>query len=168
MKSHELISLSRLFDISTPKSFDTADLNAGNNCDYITRTTTNNGVKQVCGTISGMEPNSSNTISLELMNMTFFYRPRQWYAGQFMRLLKPKFEMNELNGLYIKAALGPVTRKMKGLAVRKVDDTFLHSSIYLPITNDGELDFATMESYILNMQSVYLGRLSDYLTKRTG
>ena len=37
--------------------------------------------------------------------MTFFYREREWYAGQFMRKIKAKFELNQYTGLYFETIL---------------------------------------------------------------
>lgn len=162
MTNYAFFPAQKFFSISTPASFDKKDLPCGDENDYVTRTTVNNGVNCKCGNISGVLPNSENTISLELMNMSFFYRPTRWYAGQFMRILTPvDMPLKKELGLYFVATLAPVSRKLKGLPVSKVNDCFNESRLYLPIDDSGDVDFAYMESFIKELECKYAEAIQE-------
>lgn len=74
--------------------------------------------------------------------MTFFYREREWYAGQFMRKIKAKFELNQYTGLYFETILSGLSPFLLSGLVRDVDEAFLSSIIVLPVDEQGNIDFA--------------------------
>lgn len=96
-----------MFDIDKTPSYNKDSLTelAGKEYDYITRTATNRGICETTGFISDKGLNEPGTFSLGLLQMTFFYREREWYAGQFMRKIKAKFELNQYTGLYFETIL---------------------------------------------------------------
>ena len=116
--------------------------------DYITRTSTNRGICETTGFISEKGLNESGTFSLGLLQMTFFYREREWYAGQFMRKIKAKFELNPYTGLYFETVLSGLSSYLLSGLVRDVDEAFLSSTIVLPIDDKENIDFIWIEQFV--------------------
>lgn len=92
--------LGDLFDIQNTNSFNTDALVPGNEYDYVTRTSVNQGVLQETGFVNLENINPSGTWSLGLLQMDFFYRRKQWYAGQFVRKIIPKIKLSENSVLF--------------------------------------------------------------------
>ena len=76
--------LGDLFEIERTLSFNADRLVDGNEYDYVTRTSANQGIFRTTGFVNKENINSENTWSLGLLQMDFFYRRRKWYAGQFV------------------------------------------------------------------------------------
>lgn len=133
-----------MFDIDKTPSYNKDSLTelAGKEYDYITRTATNRGICETTGFISDKGLNEPGTFSLGLLQMTFFYREREWYAGQFMRKIKAKFELNQYTGLYFETILSGLSPFLLSGLVRDVDEAFLSSIIVLPVDEQGNIDFA--------------------------
>ncbi|WP_413782993.1 restriction endonuclease subunit S [Helicobacter pylori] len=90
--------LGDLFEIEKTLSFNKDALTQGQDYDYITRTSQNQGVLQTTGFVNAENLNPPFTWSLGLLQMDFFYRKKSWYAGQFMRKITPKTEIeNKIN-----------------------------------------------------------------------
>ncbi len=85
--------MGELFDISNTSSFNTDKLVDGDDYDYVTRTSTNQGVLRITGFINKDNINEAGVWSLGLLQMDFFYRKKRWYAGQFVRKIVPKIEL---------------------------------------------------------------------------
>lgn len=139
-----------LFDIDKTPSYNKDSLTevAGKEYDYITRTATNRGICETTGFISDKGLNEPGTFSLGLLQMTFFYREREWYAGQFMRKIKAKFELNQYTGLYFETILSGLSPFLLSGLVRDVDEAFLSSIIVLPVDDQGNIDFAWIEQFV--------------------
>ena len=135
-----------LFDIQSTNSFNTDVLVKGNEYDYVTRTSVNQGVLQKTGFINLENINPSGTWSLGLLQMDFFYRRRPWYAGQFVRKITPKIELTEKSILFFTALLNKLKRKLLSVLVRDVDNMFLTTVITLPIRNNC-IDFSFIDHY---------------------
>lgn len=74
-----------LFEIKSTNSFNADVLIPGNEYDYVTRTSVNQGVLQETGFVNYENINPAGIWSLGLLQMDFFYRKKPWYAGQFVR-----------------------------------------------------------------------------------
>lgn len=97
--------LGDLFDIKNTLSFNTDMLTDGNEYDYITRTSLNQGILQTTGFVNDENINNAGTWSLGLLQMDFFYRNKPWYAGQFVRKIIPKIEIPQNATLYFTTVL---------------------------------------------------------------
>lgn len=135
-----------LFSICTTPSLNKESLTPGNKYDYVTRTSQNQGVSETTGEIENEIINEKGVWSLGLLQMDFFYRPRRWYAGQFVRTIKPKIDIPESCSLYISTILNKLSPKLLAGLVRDVDETFLNSEIKLPIMN-GVIAYEFMHKY---------------------
>lgn len=145
--------LGDLFEIEKTLSFNKDALTQGEDYDYITRTSQNQGVLQTTGFVNEENLNPPFTWSLGLLQMDFFYRKKSWYAGQFMRKITPKAEIeNKINSHtahYFTTLLNALKRPLLSVLVRDIDKTFREQKIQLPLKptanaqtlNDIDFDF---------------------------
>ncbi|GAA9026849.1 restriction endonuclease subunit S [Helicobacter pylori] len=150
--------LGDLFEIEKTLSFNKDALTQGQDYDYITRTSQNQGVLQTTGFVNAENLNPPFTWSLGLLQMDFFYRKKSWYAGQFMRKITPKTEIkNKINSRiahYFTTLLNALKHPLLSVLVRDIDKTFREQKIQLPLkptasaqTIDG-IDFNFMSTFI--------------------
>ncbi|MGL2640515.1 restriction endonuclease subunit S [Helicobacter pylori] len=129
--------LGDLFEIEKTLSFNKDALTQGEDYDYITRTSQNQGVLQTTGFVNAENLNPPFTWSLGLLQMDFFYRKKSWYAGQFMRKITPKAEIkNKINSRtahYFTTLLNTLKRPLLSVLVRDIDKTFSEQKIQLPL-----------------------------------
>ena len=143
-------------------SFNTDKLVPGNDYDYVTRTSLNQGILRTTGYVNKENINHPGTWSLGLLQMDFFYRRKPWYAGQFVRKIIPKIEINDASILFFSTLLNKQKARLLSVLVRDVDKTFRSTIIQLP-TKDGEIDFDFMESFIAELEAQRVAELSAYL-----
>lgn len=153
-----------MFDIDNTLSFNTDKLIPGVDYDYVTRTSLNQGILQTTGFVNAENINPSNTWSLELLQMNFFYRRKPWYAGQFVRKITPKIEISKESILYFTTLLNKQKQKLLSVLVRNVDKTFREITVKLPITSECEIDFDFMESFIAELETERVTKLEAYLS----
>lgn len=130
---------------------------------YVTRTSINNGVWGYTGFVNSENINSAKTFSLGLLQMDFFYQKEAWYAGQFVRKIIPKFEINDILALYFSGILNKQKSLLLSVLVREVDDTFNNIEINLPVYNTGNIAFDYMEAYIKELEAERIKALETYL-----
>lgn len=151
--------LGDLFDIKNTLSFNTDMLTDGNEYDYITRTSLNQGILQTTGFVNDENINNAGTWSLGLLQMDFFYRNKPWYAGQFVRKIIPKIEIPQNATLYFTTVLNKLKPILLSVLVRNVDETFLNTTINLPINAKNKIDFEFMESFIAELEAKRVAEL---------
>ncbi|WP_367701480.1 restriction endonuclease subunit S [Helicobacter pylori] len=169
--------LGDLFEIEKTLSFNKDALTQGQDYDYITRTSQNQGVLQTTGFVNAENLNPPFTWSLGLLQMDFFYRKKSWYAGQFMRKITPKTEIkNKINSHtahYFTTLLNALKRPLLSVLVRDIDKTFREQKIQLPLKPTAntqtlnDIDFDFMEKFIAELEQCRLAELEAYL-KATG
>ncbi|EQD89854.1 type I restriction modification DNA specificity domain protein [Helicobacter pylori SouthAfrica50] len=141
-----------MFEIEKTLSFNKDALTQGQDYDYITRTSQNQGILQTTGFVNAENLNPPFTWSLGLLQMDFFYRKKSWYAGQFMRKITPKTKIkNKINlhtAHYFTTLLNALKRPLLSVLVRDIDKTFREQKIQLPTTQDGGMDFNFMHALI--------------------
>ncbi|WP_240447418.1 restriction endonuclease subunit S [Helicobacter pylori] len=166
-----------MFEIEKTLSFNKDALTQGQDYDYITRTSQNQGVLQTTGFVNAENLNPPFTWSLGLLQMDFFYRKKSWYAGQFMRKITPKTEIeNKINlriAHYFTTLLNALKRPLLSVLVRDIDKTFREQKIQLPLKPTAktqtlkDIDFNFMEKFIAELEQCRLAELEAYL-KATG
>ncbi|QUY65780.1 type I restriction endonuclease subunit R [Helcococcus kunzii] len=151
-----------LFKIEKTSSFNSDKLVNGNEYDYITRTSYNQGILQTTGFINEENINLAGNWSLGLLQMDFFYRKKQWYSGQFVRKVIPLFNLKSNAIPFFTTVLNSLKPNLLNVLIRDVDDTFLNSEIKLP-TKNNQIDFEFMESFVAELDA-YLNvtGLKDY------
>ena len=158
--------MGELFEIQNTLSFNKDKLVDGNDFDYVTRTSQNQGILQETGFVNEENINPAGTWSLGLLQMDFFYREKPWYAGQFVRKIVPKIELNKSSILFFTVIFNKQKQNLLSGLVRDVDKAFLTAKIHLP-TQNGQIDFAFMEQFIAELEAERIAELEAYL-KVTG
>ncbi|WP_269802022.1 restriction endonuclease subunit S [Mycoplasma tauri] len=154
-----------LFEISSTRSFNTNKLVCGDEYDYVTRTSFNQGVLRKTGYVNQDNINEKGTWSLGLLQMDFFYRKNPWYAGQFVRKIVPKISLDYNSIPYFTAILNKQKHKLMSVLVRDVDSTFLNGNIQLP-TKDGKIDFEYIELFITAVQKLVIKDVVIYANNK--
>ncbi|HIZ52614.1 MAG TPA: restriction endonuclease subunit S [Candidatus Enterococcus avicola] len=160
--------LGDLFKIEKALSFNKNKLTpiVGKKYAYITRTSLNNGILKYTGFVNQKNINSAHTFSLGLLQMTFFYQREEWYAGQFVRKITPKFEINDRIAMYFCTVFNKQKNILSSVLVHEVDETFNNIEVSLPTNEDGTISFNYIESYIKSIEDTRLTQLDNYLIKR--
>jgi hypothetical protein len=156
-------SLSELFEIQKTKGFNKDKLTTGSEYDYVTRTSQNNGILKETGFVNKSNINPAGIWSLGLLQMNFFYRPKPWYAGQFVRKIVPKMELSQKTILFFTTLLNKKRDELLSVLVRDVDKTFLNAKVNLPTIN-GQINFDFIENFITQLELERLRELSAYLS----
>lgn len=156
--------LGDLFDIRTTSSFDSNNLTDGDEYDYVTRTSCNQGILRKTGFVNQSNINEAGGWSLGLLQMDFFYRNRPWYAGQFVRNIVPKIQLTEPSILFFTTVLNKLKPKLLSVLVRHVDKLFCNSRVLLPITTDHEIDFEFINTFVAELEAERIVELEAYLT----
>ena len=151
-----------MFDIVNTLSFNKERLTAGDEYDYVTRTSLNQGILQATGFVNESNLNEANVWSLGLLQMDFFYRKKKWYAGQFVRKIIPKFETTENNAKFFSVMLNKLKPVLLQVLVRNVDKTFRNQTLYLP-TKNNQIDFDFMDSFIAELEAERIAELEAFL-----
>jgi hypothetical protein len=154
--------LGDLFDIHKTSSFNKDKLIIGNDYDYITRTSQNQGILQQTGFVNKSNINEKGTWSLGLLQMDFFYRQKPWYAGQFMRKISSKIDLSPNAITYFTVLLNSKKRSLLSGLVRDVDATFLNSFVSLPtVRKNGEvcIAFDYMVEFVATLKAERLATL---------
>lgn len=152
-----------LFNIDNTLSFNADVLTVGDKYDYVTRTSTNQGVLQTTGFVNSENINEKGNWSLGLLQMDFFYRSKPWYAGQFIRKVTPKIEIPSDAILYFTTVLNKLKPELLSVLVRNVDETFRNSVIELPQTKNDEIDFEFIKFFMGELEKEQIKKLSNYL-----
>lgn len=151
-KKYKNFPVHKIFTIESTNSYDKGDLNRnGEDYDYVTRTVENRGICDTTGYISSIGLNEKGTFSLGLLQKIFFYRERPWYAGQFIRKIKCKDNIDKYAGIYLEIALNSLTKILSSKLVRDIDETFYSLELCLPEKN-GEVDYEYMSEYVKNIE----------------
>ncbi len=164
--------LGDLFEIEKTLSFNKDALTQGQDYDYITRTSQNQGVLQTTGFVNAENLNPPFTWSLGLLQMDFFYRKKSWYAGQFMRKITPKTEIeNKINlhiAHYFTTLLNSLKRPLLSVLVRDIDKTFREQKIQLPLKPTAntqtlnDIDFHFMRTFINALMKQTIQGVAEY------
>ena len=156
-----------MFEIQNTSSFNTDRLTEGNEYDYVTRTSLNQGILQTTGFVNDTNINPAGTWSLGLLQMDFFYRNKPWYAGQFVRKIVPKIHIPQRAILFFQTILNMQKSVLLQVLVRNVDETFRNINVQLPQTDNGEINFTFIEEFLRELERARLRELEAYL-KATG
>ncbi len=155
--------LGDFFYIESTPSFNKDALTPGNEYDYVTRTSQNQGILQSTGFVNEENLNDAGTWSLGLLQMDFFYRRRPWYAGQFVRKITPKIALTDGGVSFFSTILNKQKEILLSVLVRDVDEVFRNITFSLPSCN-GEVDYEFMERFIAKLNAQRLAWLNAYLT----
>ena len=158
--------LGDLFEIQNTLSFNKERLTDGNNYDYVTRTSQNQGILQCTGFVNQENINPAGNWSLGLLQMDFFYRENPWYAGQFVRKITPKKLITEKltrrSIIYFSTILNKQKDRLLSVLVRDIDRVFQNIEVQLPIQNE-KINFDFMEEFVAELEAQRIAELANYL-----
>jgi hypothetical protein len=154
-----------LFEIYNTLSFNKDSLVSGYDYDYVTRTSQNQGILQETGFVNNENINSAGNWSLGLLQMDFFYRHKPWYAGQFIRKITSKSELNKSSILYFSTLLNKLKYNLLNVLVRDVDKVFLSSKLILPKDNN-QIDYKYIETFITIIQKLVIKDVVIYADRK--
>ena len=140
--------MKELFHIEKTLSFNSDRLVPGDTYDYVTRTSCNQGVLRQTGFVNCENINKAGSWSLGLLQMDFFYRSRDWYAGQFVRKIIPQIDISIKSVPFFSALLNKNKAILLNVLVRNVDKAFENIDVQLPETSNGQIDFKFIESFV--------------------
>lgn len=165
MKLKEYL-LADLFDISTARSIDKNKIEMDNDgiYDFIGRTSMNYGIQ---GRVNKLDyaPNPRNRFSLVQIGETIaLWRENEWYASQNIFLLNPKF--NEIKNVFL--YFQTVINKKMGIYGKNYNSyptmaALKNTTITLPVTEQGEIDWRYMEERIAELEKERIAELEQYL-----
>lgn len=158
-------NIDSLFEIHNTLSFNKDSLIDGNEYDYVTRTSQNQGILQETGFVNNENINTSGNWSLGLLQMDFFYRHKPWYAGQFIRKITSKTNLNKSSILYYSTLLNKLKYNLLNVLVRDVDKAFLSSKLILP-KNNNQIDYKYIETFITVIQKLVIKDVVMYADKK--
>lgn len=138
-------------------------LSSGNDYDYITRTSQNQGILQKTGFVNQTNINPCNVWSLGLLQMDFFYRKREWYAGQFIRKVSAKFNLNEDLAHFFTTILNYQKPRLLSVLVRDIDKTFEETIVELPVINN-DIAFDFMSDFAKEIKDKQINEIKNYLS----
>ena len=153
-----------MFEIERTLSFNSDVLTPGDEYDYVTRTSLNQGILKSTGFVNASNINPAGTWSLGLLQMDFFYRQKPWYAGQFVRKVTPKISIPPKAVHFFTAVLNKQKARMLSVLVRNADQTFRTAAVKLPVTGEGRLDFDFMERLVAQLEARRHAELEAYLS----
>ena len=82
------------------------------------------------------------------MQKIFYYRKREWYAGQFVKVVTCNDDISEDAKLYLQTILNGLTPRLAPYLVRDIETIFYESDLLLPYTKDNTIDYDWMELYV--------------------
>lgn len=130
---------------------------------FIGRTSTNNGVQ---GFVNLPENEKGDCITVSMVGENkSFYQKTGFATSQNILVIRSNF-LNEFSSLFVSSILNNylLTKYSYGNTVKKT--TFPKEKILLPITQNGEPDYAFMENFIKERMYQKLKQYNDYLDKQ--
>ena len=154
-----------LFDVETyAKRFDAnkVSIKSKGKYPYIVRTSINNGQRGfIDEDVSFL--NEGNTIAFGQDTATMFYQEKPYFTGDKIKVLKPKNKFfGKRNAQFFLAAMKKPFETFSWGASRYGVETIKSQTFVLPV-NEGEIDFAFMESFIAELEAQRVAELSAYL-----
>lgn len=122
---------------------------------YVVRTEYNNGIRgYIEGDKEGLNP--GNTISFGQDTFVCFYQEQPYFTGDKMKVLSLKKEkMSKASGIFMSAVISKSFAKTTWGQIANINTAI----IALPVTIDGSLDTAYMETYIRATQKEVINKL---------
>lgn len=141
--------LSDLFDISTSNDSNLQNSNLGKT-PYVASSSENNGITAHIDAVPSQKANTMTIARNGSVGSVFYHAYPYCASPDDVRILSPKFELNKYNALFLKTVIEK--EKYKYAYGRKLGTKrIMQMIINLPVDNDGNVDFAYMESFIRSL-----------------
>lgn len=149
VKKWKPFKLSELFDISTSNDSNLQNSNLGKT-PYVASSSENNGITAHIDAVPSQKANTMTIARNGSVGSVFYHAYPYCASPDDVRILSPKFELNKYNALFLKTVIEK--EKYKYAYGRKLGTKrIMQMIINLPVDNDGNVDFAYMESFIRSL-----------------
>lgn len=133
---------------------------------YITRTDVNNGIDGfIPEQASRYRIDEGNVITIGLDTQTVFYQPTAFYTGQNIQVIRhPKFD--KYNAMFLVVAIKKLVERFSWGSYGATLTRLRKSRIFLPATENGDIDFAYMSTYMRNLENETLSHTIKYFKRK--
>lgn len=133
---------------------------------YFTRTVLNNGIAGYVEYLDNEHLIKGNCIAVGMMGHKFFYMKHDYYAGQFTKTLRPKFNVfDEEIALYFIAQFNKNTRVYHRVLVRDFEKELYKTKLIIPF-NGQEIDYDAIRQFMkIEMKKTIKSIENGYLEK---
>lgn len=108
--------------------------------------------------------NDGNTISFGQDTATMYYQEKPYFTGDKIKILKPKYSrFNKNNAQFFLAAMRRAFNSFAWGSSSFNVDIIENQNVLLPITEDKDINFDFMESFVAELESERVAELSAYL-----
>lgn len=129
---------------------------------YLTRTDLNNGYKSFVGQQADKyKTDGGNCITIGLDTQTAFYQPHSFYTGQNVQVLKNE-QLNRYNAKFFIPLLHNAMVSLNWGGNGATLGRLKKKKIVVPITDDGQPDYAFMEQYIKEREDKFIQKYRDF------
>ena len=137
--------------------------NEQGNIPYLTRTDLNNGYKSFVGQqAEKYKRDNGNCITIGLDTQTAFYQPHSFYTGQNVQVLKND-KLNKYNAKFFIPLLHNAMVSLNWGGNGATLGRLKKKKIVVPITGDGQPDYAFMEQYIREREDKLKQKYIDFV-----
>ena len=159
--------LDEVFDIrATRSSIDKKNLvNIVGTIPYITRSDKNNGIAMFIGEQPNYKMDEGNVLTIGLDTQTIFYQPTPFYTGQNIQVIRHS-RMNKYNAAFLIVAIKILLQKFNWGGNGATLTRLKRSKVFLPITEQQEIDWKFMEEYMRQKETILLKPAIEQLCKR--
>ena len=139
--------------MSTNSGIDKNKLISGNgNVPYVTRSDLNNGINMfITNQSERYRVDEKNVITIGLDTQTVFYQPTHFYTGRNIQVIRHN-ELDRYNAMFLIVAIKKLVEKFSWGSYGATLTRLRKSRIYLPATENGEIDFAFMSSFMKDVE----------------
>lgn len=133
---------------------------------YITRTDVNNGIDGfIPEQASRYRIDEGNVITIGLDTQTVFYQPTSFYTGQNIQVIRHP-NLDKYNAMFLVVAIKKLVERFSWGSYGATLTRLRKSRIYLPATENGDIDFAYMSSYMRNLENETLSHTIKYFERK--
>ncbi|WP_456059193.1 restriction endonuclease subunit S [Bacteroides clarus] len=119
---------------------------------YITRSDLNNGMDMFVTEQSlRYKVDEGNVITIGLDTQTVFYQPTSFYTGQNIQIIRHA-KLDRYNAMFLIVAIKKLVEKFSWGSYGATLTRLRKSRVYLPATDNGEIDFAFMSSFMKEVE----------------
>lgn len=140
-----------IFDIDMGNKFDRGKMPVGDAVNFVGRTGSNNGVNAVCGLVDGVAPYDAGALTLALGGTigACFVQTDKFYTSQNVVVLFPKQPVSLMAKCFMSKVIWHVSDMYYDAFSNELNKHIKTDFVfYLPITSDGQPDWAWMEQYM--------------------
>ena len=162
-RRNKKVVIGTLFDIKKGKRLTKDDMIPGK-INFVGSTASNNGITALISNESHIHQGNKITVTYNGSVGEAFYQTDPFWASDDVNVLYFKQQLSECMALYFCASLRK-TGKKYGYAYKWTKELMSMDSIYLPVTQTGEIDYLFMETYIRALEKLTIQRVKDWRTK---